>query len=99
MSAQCHKTYLDIFREDGIMFNVNILQWILEVLFMILLNLKIYASDDGFNALQERIWHIYVSVHIHLVNAFYLLGDSEFLRSVTEVGIIKSLQRAFLQSY
>ena len=80
------------------MFAVNVLQWFLEVILMIVFNLKIHLDEDV-NKLRDRIWLLYLYFHLHLVNAFYLLGDSDFLRSVADVGVLKSLQRAFFQSY
>ncbi len=80
------------------MFSVNVIQWFLEVLFLLIFHVKIYSNQE-LTKLQERFWILYINIHINVVNAFYLFGDSEFHRSVTEVGVLKSVQRAFFQSY
>ncbi len=80
------------------MFLVNIGQWALEFLFMFIFSSKIWI-DVGNGIFINRIWLHYVQIHLTIVNAFFLLGDSEFHRSVTEVGFLKSLGRSLLQTY
>ncbi len=81
------------------MFSVNIWQLFLEVIFVIVFNVKIFAFNRTGSKLLDNLWSDYVYVHLGLVNAFYLLGDDLFLRSVTEVGLLKALWRAFFQLY
>ncbi len=80
------------------MFSVNIIQWGLEFLFMFIFSSKIWIDSEN-SHLTNRLWLHYVQIHLTLVNAFFLLGDNSFQRSVTEVGVLKSLAKALLQTY
>ena len=81
------------------MFSVSIWQLFLEVLFTFVFNVKIFAFARTDSKLLDNLWFDYVHAHLGLVNAFYLLGDDLFLRSVTEVGLANALWRAFSQQY
>ncbi len=80
------------------MFTVNLWQWIVEVTFMIVFYTLVFVDFEK-SELNFRILVLYIYFHMHLVNAFYLLGDSLFQKSVSNVGILKALYRAFLQAY
>ncbi len=81
------------------MFTVSIWQLLLEIVFMIVLNVKLFFVPTTDSKLAEQLWLNYIHVHFTLVNAFYLLGDNLFLKSVQEVGLLKALLKAICQSY
>ncbi len=79
------------------MFAVSFWQWIMETLFLLILQVqnRFWLGQSKF---LDELWWIYVHFQMHLSNAFYLLGDQGFHRRVTEDGIIKAVWRIMVKS-
>ncbi len=80
------------------MFAVTFWQWVLEVVFMLLVLIYPQIPRES-NKLVDHIFFLFVQLYFALVNTFYLFGDNVFQRSVVEVGVLKALKRALLQNY
>ena len=86
------------YRENSVMFSVTFWQWVQEVTFSFIFHFYIYYLM-GTSKFMGKFWTIVVQLHIVILNIFYLFGDSQFQRNVTEVGIFKAVRNALLQSY
>ncbi len=86
------------FREDGVMFSVSFWQWVLEVLLVLLMTLHLYYLA-GKSRFFDKFFNVIGTFYYHVINAFYLFGDREFQRGVTQNGILTSVRKAIFQSY
>ena len=80
------------------MFTVTFWQWIMELGFIMIFQFHL-SFTHGKSKFFDEFWFVIFQLQMYVSNAFYLLGDRSFQRSVTEVGLFKAIWRAFTEPY
>ena len=82
------------FSDTGIVINISIAQWIVEVAVFIF-SLLYLSFVAGYNSVLDKFFTLFMSAFtIILLPAFYLNGDIEFRSDLAENGYFTALKNA-----
>ncbi len=81
------------------MLAVNVVQLILEITVTTIHHGFYFSGIKQWTELEIRMWLLFFHSGLTLINAFYLFADKEFHSSVAQVGLLRSIPKAFFQRY
>ncbi len=91
------------YREERVLFAVNVWQCFVEVVFTILFFIYLKGCSLFFEynppIIVHKAWSIFSLLFYSLQNSIFLLGDRRFQRNVSNKGVLPALFKAFLQDY
>ena len=86
----------NIFRDNGIVISISVLQCSVEFIFMITCSFYIYILN-GYSKTFDKFFNIYLSiVTVIILPTFYLNGEAAFRRNLAAYGPFRALKNAIV---
>lgn len=83
-------------RDNGIVISISIIQWGIELIHTVSYYLYVYYLH-GISNYADKIFSVYLIVfHMIIQPSFYLNGDAEFRRNLSNNGLFSALKTAIL---
>ena len=91
-----HFKQRNIFRDNGIVISISVLQCSVEFIFMITCSFYIYILN-GYSKTFDKFFNIYLSiVTVIILPTFYLNGEAAFRRNLAAYGPFRALKNAIV---
>ena len=91
-----HFKQRNIFRDNGIVISISVIQWIVEVLHMNIFYFYIYMIV-GYSNIIDKFFNLYlITITIIILPSFYLKGEAAFRRNLTVNGPFKAMKNVII---
>ena len=85
-------TKLNIFRDNGIVISISLIQWIVEFIHMVIYYSYIYMLN-GYSNLIDKFFNLYaIVVNVIILPCFYLNGEAAFRRNLVTFGPMRAMK-------
>ena len=89
--------FLTVFRDDGIIFNISLIQFFIELSQSISIFIFFYFFPQKSIGLTRLVALLNISISTVIIPAFYFVGDCNFRRQIQVHGIRRAIMVAFLE--
>ena len=96
-NTQKFKRFLIIFRDDGIVFNISLIQFFIELSQSISMFIFFYFFPQKSIGLTRLVALLNITISTVIIPAFYFVGDCNFRRQIQVHGIRRAIMVAFLE--